>query len=68
MIPLNIEESDVLRRTLEEIEASIPKLDQSAKPVNILEDGSDLATMLDKVNELVGSVNLIILALNSNNN
>ncbi len=65
MIPLSIEEPDVLRRTLEEIEASIPKLDQSAKTVNILEDGSDLATVTKKVNELIGSVNLIISALNS---
>ena len=64
MIPLSIEEPDVLRRTLEEIEASIPKLDQSAKTVTILEDGSDLATVTKKVNELIGSVNLIISALN----
>ncbi len=65
MIPLSIEEPDVLRRTLEEMEASIPKLDQSAKTVNILEDGSDLATVTKKVNELIGTVNLIVSALNS---
>jgi len=67
MIPLDIENPVVLRRALEEMEASIPKLDQSATTVNVVEDGSDLATVTAKVNELVGSINLIISALNSEN-
>jgi len=64
MIPLNIEDPIVLRRTLEEIEEVIPKLDASAQTVDKIEDGADLTTVTAKLNEVIGSIDLIISALN----
>jgi len=67
MIPLNIEDPTVLRRTLEELEASIPVLAQQAKTVTVLEDSATTDEIIVKVNELVGTVNLLIATLNSTN-
>ncbi len=65
MIPLDIDDPVVLRRTLEEIEASIPNLKDAAGTITILAESADLVTVIDKVNELVGTVNLLSAALNS---
>ncbi|RLA64023.1 MAG: hypothetical protein DRQ78_06400 [Epsilonproteobacteria bacterium] len=64
MIPLNIEDPIVLRRTLEEIEEVIPKLDASAQTVDKIEEGADLTTVTAKLNEVIGSIDLIISSLN----
>ncbi len=65
MIPLDIDDPVVLRRTLEEMEASIPKLQESIGTIVVLEDTADLAQVIKKVNELVGTVNLLTSSLNS---
>ena len=66
MIPLNVEDPVVLKRTLEEIEATIPKLDDTTRTTTLLDSGADLAAVIAKVNELVGNVNLVITTLNNN--
>ncbi len=65
MIPLDIDDPVVLRRTLEEMEASIPKLQEAIGTIVVLEDTADLAQVIKKVNELVGTVNLLTSSLNS---
>ncbi len=65
MIPLDIDDPVVLRRTLEEIEASIPNLKDTTGTITILAESADLVMVIDKVNELVGTVNLLSAALNS---
>ncbi len=65
MIPLDIDDPVVLRRTLEEMEASIPKLQESISTIVVLEDTADLAQVIAKVNEGVGTVNLLTSSLNS---
>ncbi len=65
MIPLDIDDPVVLRRTLEEMEASIPKLQEAIGTIVVLEDTADLAQVIAKVNELVGTVNLLTSSLNS---
>ncbi len=69
MIPLNIEDPEVLRRTLEELEQKIPSTDKPITPVSRLELTADLATTVAKVNQLVDSLRTIItqLELNSTN-
>jgi len=64
MIPLDLSDDTVLRRTLEELEAGIPVLSDSARPLTTLPSGSDLAHIELKVNELVVTINLLIDSLN----
>ena len=65
MIPLDIADPVVLRRTLEELEASIPKLSNSIGTINKLDDTADLTEVIHKVNEIAGTVNLLSSALNT---
>jgi len=65
MIPLDIADPVVLRRTLEELEASIPKLANSIGTINKLDDTADLTEVIHKVNEIAGTVNLLSFALNT---
>ena len=66
MIPLDITNPVVLRRTLEEMEASIINLDAPITPIEPLDTAADLATVLDKVNDLIVSYNTLIANLQNN--
>ena len=66
MIPLNITDEVVLRRTLEEIEASIPKLEYSLTPIGALEEGATIEEVTFTVNEIVLSLNALINTFNNN--
>jgi len=60
MIPLDIDDATVLRRTLEELEARIPLLTDAARPITIVPDGADLEAITLKLNEAIVTINLII--------
>ena len=63
MIPLDITDEVVLRRTLEEIEARLPLQEVQVSPVDKLAYDADLATTVAKVNELVDGLNALSNAL-----
>ncbi len=67
MIPLNIDDPVVLRRTLEELEAKIIVVATPISPVNKLPVDADLATSVLKVNELIDGFNAVVVALNATN-
>ena len=67
MIPLDITDEVVLRRTLEEIEASIPKLAESTRTTEELASVATSEEIVAHINQLSGNVNLIIAALDRNN-
>ncbi len=63
MIPLDITDEVVLRRTLEDIEARLPLQEVQVSPVDKLAYDADLATTVAKVNELVDGLNALSNAL-----
>jgi len=63
MIPLDITDEVVLRRTLEDIEARLPLQEVQVSPVDKLAYDADLATTVAKVNELVDGLNALSDAL-----
>ncbi len=67
MIPLNIDDPVVLRRTLEELEAKIIVVATPISPVNKLPVDADLTTSVLKVNELIDGFNAVVVALNATN-
>ena len=66
MIPLDITDEEVLRRTLEEIEESIPVLEASTLTVSALPEGATTAEVVLKINQVIGSLDQIIKALDRN--
>ncbi|RLG27420.1 hypothetical protein DRO03_12050 [Methanosarcinales archaeon] len=66
MIPLDITNEEVLRRTLEEIEDSIPILEGSTLTVTALPDGATIEEATLKINQLIGSLDQIIKAFDRN--
>jgi len=67
MIPLNLDNEVVLRRTLEELEAKIIVVATPISPVNRLHPDADLATAVLKINELINGFNAVVVALNATN-
>ena len=67
MIPLNINDPVVLRRTLEELESKIIIVATPISPVNKLNPGATLEEVEAKVNEVVDGFNAVIVALNATN-
>ena len=67
MIPVNIDDPVVLRRTLEDLEAKIIIVATPISPVNKLNPGSTLEVVEAKVNELVDGFNAVVVALNATN-
>ena len=65
MIPINIDDNDVLRRTLLELEESIPALDIPLTPIEELPVNADVSLTVGKVNEIIRSVNALYTSLNS---
>ena len=65
MIPLNIEDPEVLRRTLLELEKSVPKFDVALSPITELEDSADIVATVAKVNEVIRSINALFAELNT---
>ena len=64
MIPLNITDEVVLRRTLEEIEATIPHLNYTLTTIGILPDRATNDEVVTKTNEIIASINTIINTFN----
>jgi len=67
MIPLNIDDPVVLRRTLEDMEAKIIVVATPISPINKLNPASTLEVVEAKVNELVDGFNAVVVALNATN-
>jgi len=67
MIPLNIDDTIVLRRTLEELELGIIVLTTPITPIDELPLGSTLEETVDKVNEMISGLNAVITTLNLTN-
>ncbi len=67
MIPLNIDDPVVLRRTLEDLEAKIIVVATPISPINKLNPGSTLEVVEAKVNEIVDGFNAVVVALNATN-
>jgi len=67
MIPLNIDDAIVLRRTLEELETRIVILPIPITPIDQLPLGSTLEETVDKVNEMISGLNAVITTLNLTN-
>ena len=65
MIPLNLEDEVILRRTLEELDRAIPVLSESARAIVPLLESATLEEINLKVNEAIGTINLLIEALNN---
>ena len=63
MIPLGIDDPEVLRRTLEELETKIPVLELSAQTILTLDDTATLADLVSKANEQTKTVNAILKSL-----
>ena len=63
MIPLNLDDQVVLRRTLEEMEARIPIRHNPVSPIEELALDADLATVLAKTNEVVQGFNALVTEL-----
>ena len=64
MIGLTLEDTVVLRRTLEELEAKTRILSEPLRSVAILESGSTLEETILRLNQTLEVVNTIINALN----
>ncbi len=67
MIPLNIDDPVVLRRTLEELETRIVILATPITPIDALPVGSTLEETVGKVNEMISGLNAVITTLNLTN-
>jgi len=67
MIPINIDDPVVLRRTLEELETRIAILPTPITPVNTLDDAAVIEEIVLKTNEIVEGLNAVIVALNATN-
>lgn len=71
MIPLNIEDTTVLRRTLEEIESRLIEIPAPLRLISELTyvDGvTTLEDVLVKVNEIVVALNTVNAVLNATDN
>jgi len=67
MIPLNIEDSTVLRRTLEELEASIIVLGTPITPIDKLPLAATSDEVIAKINSVIVGLNATITILNNTN-
>jgi len=67
MIPLDIQDPVVLRRTLEELESKIIVVATPISTINKLHPDADLATAVLKINEIVDGFNAVVVALNATN-
>ena len=67
MIPLNLEDPVILRRTLEEMEAKIIIVATPISPINKIHPDADLVTAVLKINEIVDGFNAVVVALNATN-
>jgi len=65
VIPLDITDETVLRRTLEEMENSIPILDASSLTITALPIAADLADTQLKIDQIIGRLDQIIKALDN---
>ena len=65
MIGLHLEDPTVLRRTLEDLQRGIIKIHTPVTPVLDLAVGADLPTTVDKINEIIKSVNALGAILNT---
>jgi len=59
MIPLNIEDSSVLRRTLQSLEDSIPQMESPINSINELES-TNISDVVDKLNEVIRGFNAVV--------
>ncbi len=64
MIPINIDDPLVLRRTLEDIEARIIIHDTPLSPVPPLLESDKLGDAIIRINEIADALNLVITRLN----
>lgn len=67
MIPLSIDEPNVLRRTLEELESKLIIVATPISPVDKLPTDADLATTIARVNEVIEGFNAVVVVLNATN-
>jgi len=65
MIPPGIDNPDVLRRTLEEIENKQIVLNQPIATVDTLAEDADMARVIVKINELSEVLNTVVATLNA---
>ncbi len=65
MIPPGIDNPDVLRRTLEEIENKQIVLNQPIATVDTLADDADMARVIVKINDISEVLNTVVAALNA---
>ncbi len=59
MVELNIEETEVLRRVLNDMDSKLQKL-EGGKSILPLDDGATTEQIITKINELIFNVNLIL--------
>ena len=65
MIPVNIDDPIVLRRTLEELEALSISIDVQITEVESIKVGSTLADVVTQLNIISTRLNIVISAVNS---
>ncbi len=67
MIPTDINDTEVLRRTLEDIESQIVRINVTSSTVNPVKSTATLSEVVDSLNELMGTFNNLVgeLRLNS---
>ena len=68
MIGMDLKDTMVLRRSLEDLEAKIPKLKGAAIPIIPLSTTATDEEISGKIEELVNKINLIISALDETRN
>ena len=64
MIGLDLGNTVVLRRALEEIEAKTKILDVPLRALPVIEEGSSTEDLVERLNQTIETVNIIINALN----
>ena len=67
MIPLSLEDTTVLRRTLEELEMGLIVVSTPISPVDVLPVDADLTAVIDKVDEVIKGFNSVVSLLNATN-